>query len=108
MWVRIVNIEPNGSHEGDGIAPRHRSGLHAVVELYLAVIEPVLEMDVESARREMIGHGCQGQIVRRDQSDGAVIEKAAKHTRGADEPIMRVGAVEQLIEQKQQRPPAAR
>ena len=45
----------------------------------------------------------QRQVVRRDQPDRAALEQPADDAFGADEPVVRVRAVEQLVEQEQQR-----
>jgi len=82
---------------------RHRPGLHQVVEPHLGAVEPVLEVHVGGARGERVGHGSDGQIVRGDEADGAAIQQAAQHAGCACEPIVRVGPVEELVEQEQQR-----
>ncbi len=58
--------------------------------------------------REVVGDLGQGQVVRGDQADRAAVDQAADDRLGADAAIVRVGAVEQLVEQEQERQRPAR
>ncbi len=48
------HVESDRTHQGDGVAPCDRPGLHAVVELDVAVLEPIREMYVDRARRQLV------------------------------------------------------
>ena len=77
-----------------------------VIEGDLAVLDLVLEMDVGGALAQLVGDIGQREIVRGDQADGAALHQAAHQRRGADPPVVRVGAVQELVDQEQhgQRP----
>ena len=55
-----------------------RPGSETVVEADLAALEPILEMHVGRAGRQVVGDGGEREIVRGDQADGAAIEEAAE------------------------------
>ena len=44
------HVESDRTHQGDGVAPCDRPGLHAVVELDVAVLEPIREICTLIAR----------------------------------------------------------
>src|SRR5712692_3216297 len=48
-------------------------------------------------------HVTKRQVVGGNQANGAAIQKATQHGGGADEPIVRIGAVEELVEEEQKR-----
>ena len=52
VMTRPRHLEPDGAHQRDGVAARDRARLHAVVELHLAALEPVLEVHVDGPRRQ--------------------------------------------------------
>ncbi len=60
------------------------SGVHAIVEVHLAVHEAVLEVNVGCPRRQGVGDPGQGKIVGRNESDGTGVDQAADHRLGAD------------------------
>jgi hypothetical protein len=97
------DLESYRPHQRQRIAVGDRTRLHQVVEPHFGAVEPVLEVHVRGARRQRLGHGGHGEIVRRDQADSATIEQAPQHTFGACQAIVRVGAMEELVEQEEQR-----
>src|SRR5262249_62276998 len=55
-------------------------------------------------RRKVVGDGGEGQVMGRDEPDGAALEEAPQHADRAEEAVVRVRAVKKLVEQEQQRP----
>ena len=81
--LRAPHIQTHGAHQRDRVAARHRPGLHAVVEPDVVAFEPVLEMHVDRARRQLVGDRGQRQVVGRDEADRAAIQQAPQHAGGA-------------------------
>ncbi len=79
------------------------TGPHAIIEQHLAVLEPVFEVDVHDLGRELVGDLGQGQVVGGHEADRAQVDQAADDPFGADASIVRVGAVEELVKQEEQR-----
>ena len=63
----------------------------------------VLEMDVVQVAVDRSADIGQRQIVRAHQTDGAAIHQRAHDSLGADAAIFRVRALQQFIQEKQQR-----
>ena len=93
--------ESRFAHEGDGVAFFDHAGVHAVVERHAAVLEVILEMDVDGQRREDGVKACEGQIVRGEKADGARVQQAAHHGFGANSAIVGIRPLQQLVEQKE-------
>jgi len=98
------DVEPDGPHQGQGVAVLNDAGAHPVVEPHGAVHKLVLEMHVRRARREALGDLGECEVVGRDQPDGPAVDQALHHRPGANDAVVRVGAVEDLVEQEQERP----
>ena len=81
---------------------RNDSWTHSIIEQHFAVLEPVFEVDVLDLGRESVADLGQGQVVGRYKADRAQIDQAADDRFGPDASIVRVGAVEQLVEQEEQ------
>src|ERR1044071_4891829 len=58
-----IHLQPHSFHQRDGVAARHRSRLHPVVELELRSIEPVLEVNIGRTRRRVVGDCGDGEGV---------------------------------------------
>ena len=69
-----------------------------------AVLDVVLEVDVARARSPsssaIVG---EREVVRRDEADGAARDEAAHDGFGADAAVVGVGAVQDLVEQEEER-----
>ena len=76
---------------------------HPVVEVHDPVLELVLEVDVLGVRGEPIDDGGQGEVMGGDQADGPAVEETADHRLGPDAAVVRVRAVEQFIEEEEER-----
>ena len=98
-----AHVESHGPHQLEGVAPGHDPRPADIVEPDAAVLEMVLEMHVRGARRERVGDLGEGEIVRGHEPDRAVPDQPAEHRLGAGSPIARIGAVEHLVEEEQQR-----
>ena len=83
------------------------AGLHVVIEGHGAVLELVLKVYVGRPIAEMVGDLGQCEVVRRDQTDGPQIDESGQHGLGANASIVGIGALEKLIEKKQERRLAA-
>jgi len=81
---------------------------HPVIKDHLPVDDPILEMHVGRPPTECRGQFGQRQVVRRDQANRAGLDERANDGFSADAPIVRVGPVQDLVEQKQQRHRSAR
>src|SRR6185503_5933131 len=97
-----VDVQPYHAHQRYGVAPRDGSGPNLEIEVHLSVFELILEVRVERPR-ELISDRREGKVVRRDQADRASGKEAAEHAGAALEPVVRVGAVEQLVDEEEQR-----
>ena len=105
LWA---DLQPNRTHERQGIAVLDDARAHAIVESHLAILEPVFEVDVHDRGRQLVGDLGQGQVMRGHQADRAQVDQAADDPFGAHAAIVRVGAVEELVEQEQERQRPAR
>ena len=71
-----IQWQANRSHQRNRVAARYRPRLHAIVEPDVVAFEPVLEMHVDRARRQLVGDGGQRQVVGRNQPDRAAIQES--------------------------------
>src|SRR5947207_1529540 len=94
--------QADGAHELDCVALTHYALAQLIVESHLALGQVVFEMDIADAVIALSNPG-NSQIVRRHQSDRAGVHQCAGYGPGADPPIMRICAVQNLVEQKQAR-----
>lgn len=90
----LTNVESNGSHERERVAPGHWSRLHTIVEPHLFVDERILKMHIRCARGQLIRDRRKGKVMRSHKADRSVIQEAAKYAGGADQSIMRVGSLQ--------------
>ena len=60
-------------------------------------------MNVGGTRSQLRRDCGEGQVVRGDQPNRAALEQFAQHADRANEPIVRIRPVEQLVEQKEER-----
>ena len=88
------DFQAHRSHQGESVAPRDRPRLHSIIERHLILVEPILEVHVHGARRQLVGYRCKRQVVRGDQSDGSPIEQASQDTFGAHEGSVQTTAFE--------------
>src|SRR5205823_1772098 len=90
---------------GSGVIPGVRG--EAVMEVQFAAVEVVGEVDVLGARGEPVGDLRQGQVVRRHHPQRRPQQQGAENGLRADAAVVRVGAVQDLVQQEQhrQRPP---
>ena len=102
------HLQPDRAHERQGIAVLDDARAHPVVEEHLAVDQAVGEMDVGDPRIRAAGELGQGEVVGRDHADGAPVDQALHDRLGADAAVVRIGAVEQLVEQEEERQRPAR
>ena len=84
------------------------AGPHPVVEHHAAVLEAILEVHVHRGRPEPRRQFRQRQIVRGHEPDGAGLDEGAHDRFRADAPVVRIGAVQDFVEQEQQRRRSAR
>ena len=103
------DVQPHGPHQGQGVALADDPGPHPVVEGEPAgVVEVVGEVDVLGPRGQPAGDLGQGQVVGREQADGPPVDQAPDDRLGPLEPVVRVGPVEDLVDQEQERRRPAR
>ena len=100
-WLLPSDLEADRAHELEGVALLDDAGSHAVVELHAPLDDLVLEVHVAGDRREGVGDTREGEVVGGDQAERPACQKPANHGLGADAAIVRVGAVEDLVEQEQ-------
>ena len=96
------DFQTHSAHQRESVAPRDWPILHSIVKRKGIFFEPALKMHVRGARRQLVGDRGQRQVMGRNQSDRSPIEQAPKHTRGAQPPVVRIGAVEELVEKEKQ------
>ena len=99
----LWNVETDGAHQRDRVAARHRPWFHDVIELDLSTLESVVEVHVDCARREIVRDPRQREIVSGDEADRLAVDERAEDARRADDAIVRVGAMKELIEEEQHR-----
>ena len=85
----------------------HDPRTQPIVEHDLAVDDPVVEMYVRGLRSERAGNLGQRKVVRGREADRAGRDQRAHDRLCASAPIVRVGAVEDFVEQEQDRDRAA-
>ena len=73
------------------------------VELHFAVFDLVLEMDVMQAVILVFADVGEGQVVRADEAYGAAGEKGTYYAFGSNEAVFRVCALEEFVEQEEER-----
>jgi len=91
-----LHIQADGAHEIEGVAVLHHTFADPVVEDHLAILDAVFEVDVASARNPG-----ERQVVSGHQADGTARQQSPNDSLAADQPVMRIGPVEQFVEQKQ-------
>ena len=79
------------------------AGPHPVVEHHPPVLQPILEVHVDRGGAEPRRQLGQRQVVRGHQTDRVKPDQRPHHAFGADPAIVRIRAVKNLVEQKQQR-----
>src|SRR5947209_11581206 len=94
---RLSHLQADRTHELERIAPLDHTRVQAIVELHAAVLQVVLEMNVDCACAEIALESCQCKIVRGDESDGAAIEETANDRGSSDPPIVGVGSAQDLV-----------
>ena len=72
-----------------------------VVEGHKAVDHLVFEMDVDGRQRFIVDDLRDGEVVRRGEADGAGGGQCPKNCLRADAAVVRVGAVEDFVEQEE-------
>ena len=100
---RVLDVESDGSHQFDGVAPGHDPFAQGVVEDHLPIFDAVLKVDIDDAKFLVIGDSGEGEVVSGDDSGGPPSEQAPQDGVGSDLSVVGVGAVENLIEQKENR-----
>src|SRR5690606_38404597 len=100
-------VEPDRPHEREAVALRHRPVAQLVVEGHAPVDELFLEVQVAEAPAALRLEIGQTEVVSRNQADLASIQERAQQALGADAAIVRVRALQQLVEQEKQRRAAA-
>ena len=58
-------------------------------------------MDVLDLGRELVGHPREGEVVGRDEPQGFALQQAPQDGLRADPPVVRVRAVQHLVEQEE-------
>ena len=107
---RPSHLQPHRAHQRQRVGVVHDAVAQPVVEVAAAPsLEVVLEVDVRGARAPRgVGDPVEREVVGGDEADGAAREQAAHDRLGADAPVVRVGAVQDLVEQEQERRRARR
>src|SRR5690606_3195426 len=107
ICIRELYVQPDRAHELETVAFRHRSVAELVVEGHPPVDDFLLEVHVAEAPAVLRHDLGEAEVVSRDETDRASIQERAQQTFGADAPILRVRALQQLVEQEEQRRAAA-
>ena len=79
------------------------TGVHAVIEEHAAVFEVILEMDIGGEWGQGSDDFGEGKVVSGCEPDGVALEEAANDGFGTDAAVVRVGAAEDFIEEKEDR-----
>src|SRR2546430_1340832 len=74
-----------------------------VVEDHLSVDNLVLEVNVGGPQRRIVYDLREGQIVRRDETDGPTLHQRPNDGFRANAAVMGVGAVQDLVQEKEDR-----
>src|SRR5215468_7993194 len=77
--------------------------METVIENHAAIFEMILEMKIRCARREGLSKFGKRQIVRGDQAYSLPVDQATNHSLGADSAVVRIRAVQDLVQKKQYR-----
>ena len=95
-----LDVQPDGSHQLEGIAPSDDTLSQAKVEEHLAVLDPVLEVHIIHGQFPVLCDPCQGEVVGCHDPNGSPLEKAPKHGVGTDFSVVGVRAMQHLVEEK--------
>ncbi len=107
--IRGLDVESDRPHQLQRIAPFDGPLAQRVVERQFVAFHVVDEVHVGARRPDVGGDLGQRQVVRGDHPDGSGLEQRPDHRGGARAAVAGVGAVEDLVEQEQDRPgPAQR
>src|SRR5262245_22444441 len=100
---RRLYFQPHRPHQFQSVTFAHDPWTHPIVKHQLTVLQVIFEVHIGRSRSQSLSNMCQGQIMRRDKSESTVIDQTADDRLGSNAAIMRVGALENFIEQKKQR-----
>src|SRR5579859_2587349 len=98
---RRLNLESDEPHELDPVAFRDDTIVKLEVECHSAILNLVLKMDVSETAVLFLADVGQGQVVGADEADGAACQESAYDPFGADEAVLRVCALEELVQEKE-------
>jgi hypothetical protein len=70
------DIQPDGTHQCEGITMLDDSRAHAIVESHPSILEVVLEMDIHGRGCEVVDDPGQRQVMSCDQSDRTLSDQA--------------------------------
>src|SRR5712692_126506 len=94
------NFQTHRAHQLDGIAFLHYTGTQLVVEMHLPVLDAIFKMHIQGL---LTKHSCdfrERQVVRGDEPDGSPCDQRANQSFGADPAVMRIGALQELVDQE--------
>lgn len=77
--------------------------MQSVVEGHFAVSQLILEMDIGGWQMGIFGNLSEGKVVRTDQSHRIVGEERTDDGVGPHSPVVGIGAVQNLIQEKEER-----
>src|SRR5258708_22325191 len=96
---QFLHLEADRAHQRKRVAVLDHAWPHSIVERHPAILEPILEVHVDSWDSQTWRQLGEGQVVRRHQADGAAARQRAYDRLGPDPPIVRICPVENLVEQ---------
>ena len=95
-----TTLEADGAHERQRVAVLDDAGAHPVVEHHPPVFEPILEVHVDGDAAKHRRQFGQREVVGAHQANGAQLHQRPHDPFRANPPIVRIGAVQDLVQQE--------
>jgi len=97
----ILHLKPYSPHQCKRVAFFNDTGMETVIENHAAVFEMILEVKIYGTGREGISEFGKSQIVGSNQADRRTVDKPTDDRLGADSTIVRIRAVQDLVQKKE-------
>ncbi len=98
-----LDFEPDGPHQRQRIAGLDDARVELVIEAQLPVFQVIFEVAIDRPRADLLRDRGQSQIMRAYQPHRASFHQFGDDGSGSDQPIVRVGSRQQLVQQKKNR-----
>src|SRR6478672_1468213 len=99
--TELRNIESDGFHQFNAIAGGDHAGTETIVKGKPVIFKAFLEVNIANLRGEDLFERSKSKIMSCDKADSAITNQRTQHTLRAHAPIMRVGTLQNFIEQEQ-------